>query len=65
MKYFLKYNKLKLDVQILRNTFEKELEEKLLKINDLELEQKEYRKKLTAKNKHIRELKEIIKGGQK
>ena len=65
MKYLLKYNKLMIDFEKMESIFHKERDEMLARIYDLELQNKEYRKILTSKNKRIRELKEIVKGAKK
>lgn len=61
MKWLLKYNSLKLEKEEQEKAFQNEIKRLLIENENLKLENKEYRKKLTAKNKHIRELKEIKK----
>lgn len=61
MKWLLKYNSLKIEKEEQEKAFQNEIKKLLIENENLKLENKECRKKLTAKNKHIRELKEIIK----
>lgn len=64
VKWFLKYNSLKLEKEEVEKAFQDEIKRLLIENQNLKASEKEYRNKLTMKNKKIRELKEIIGGDQ-
>lgn len=60
VKWFLKYNSLKLEKEEVEKAFQDEIKRLLIENQNLKASEKEYRNKLTMKNKKIRELKEIV-----
>lgn len=64
VKWFLKYNSLKLEKEEIEKAFQDEIKRLLIENQNLKASEKEYRNKLTMKNKKIRELKEILGGDQ-
>lgn len=64
VKWFLKYNSLKLEKEEVEKAFQDEIKRLLIENQNLKASEKEYRNKLTMKNKKIRELKEILGGDQ-
>ena len=64
IKWLLKYNSLKLEKEEVENALQDEIKRLLIENQNLKASEKEYRNKLTMKNKKIRELKEIV-GGDK
>jgi Pyruvate/2-oxoacid:ferredoxin oxidoreductase gamma subunit len=64
VKWFLKYNSLKLEKEEVEKAFQDEIKRLLIENQNLKASEKEYRNKLTMKNKRIRELKEILRGGK-
>ena len=64
VKWFLKYNSLKLEKEEVEKSLQDEIKRLLIENQNLKASEKEYRNKLTMKNKKIRELKEILGGDQ-
>ena len=60
VKWFLKYNSLKLEKEEVEKALQDEIKRLLIENQNLKASEKEYRNKLTMKNKKIRELKEIV-----
>lgn len=60
VKWFLKYNSLRLEKEEVEKALQDEIKRLLIENQNLKASEKEYRNKLTMKNKKIRELKEIV-----